>query len=155
MAEGNGEVIYSGDIVIPSSFEYEGKTYTVTSIDKKAFNHTYISSVLIPNTVTSIGAEAFCNNALLTSINIPKSVIAIAGTQFRDCNAFTAIKVEEGNPVYDSRNNCNAIIETATNTLILGCKNTIIPNTVTSIGTEAFLTCLGLNTITILKTYNQ
>ena len=57
--------------------------------------------------------------------------------------------MESGNPKYDSRNNCNAIIETETNTLIVGCKNTIIPNTVTEIGDEAFYECSSLTSIII------
>ena len=57
--------------------------------------------------------------------------------------------MESGNNVYDSRNNCNAIIETASNTLIAGCKNTIIPNSVTSIGDWAFYFCTSLTSITI------
>ena len=51
--------------------------------------------------------------------------------------------------MYDSRNNCNAIIETATNTLIAGCQNTIIPNTVTSIWEYAFKNCTNLKSVTI------
>jgi hypothetical protein len=57
--------------------------------------------------------------------------------------------VENGNTIYDSRENCNAIIETATNTLIAGCQNTIIPNSVTSIGDRAFSGCSSLTSITI------
>ena len=57
--------------------------------------------------------------------------------------------VESGNPKYDSRDNCNAIIETDSNTLFFGCKNTIIPNSVTSIGYEAFYGCTGLTSIVI------
>lgn len=57
--------------------------------------------------------------------------------------------MESGNPIYDSRNNCNAIIETATNTLIAGCKSTIIPNGVTCIGDAAFWECANLTSITI------
>jgi hypothetical protein len=61
----------------------------------------------------------------------------------------TSITVEEGNSKYDSRDNCNAIIETGTNKLLLGCKNTVIPNSVTSIGNYAFSNCTGLTSITI------
>ena len=63
---------------------------------------------------------------------------------FYGCFGLTSVVVENGNTVYDSRNNCNAIIETSTNTLIFGCKNTIIPNSVTSIGKGAFAECTGL-----------
>jgi hypothetical protein len=66
-----------------------------------------------------------------------------------ECGNLASIVIEEGNEVYDSRDNCNAIIETATNTLIAGCKNTIIPNSVTSIGEDAFYGCSGLTSITI------
>ena len=68
---------------------------------------------------------------------------------FSGCTGLTSIKVESGNTIYDSRDNCNAIIETATNKLIRGCKNTIIPNSVTSIGDYAFYGCTGLTNITI------
>ena len=67
----------------------------------------------------------------LTSVTIPNSVTEIDNEAFSDCSGLTSIKVVGGNSVYDSRENCNAIIETATNTLIRGCKNTIIPNSVT------------------------
>jgi len=61
----------------------------------------------------------------------------------------TSVTVEAGNTVYDSRNNCNAVIETSTNTLIFGCQNTTIPNSVTSIGEGAFVGCSSLTSVTI------
>ena len=68
---------------------------------------------------------------------------------FEDCTGLTSIIVDTENPKYDSRDNCNAIIETATNTIIAGCKNTFIPNSVTSIGCAAFYSCTGLTSISI------
>ena len=68
---------------------------------------------------------------------------------FFGCNDLKSIIVENGNPVYDSRDNCNAIIETATNTLSFGCYNTAIPNTVTTIGDYAFCGYTSLKSIDI------
>jgi hypothetical protein len=76
-------------------------------------------------------------------------VTSIERYAFSDCSGLTSIIVEEGNAKYDSRDNCNAIIETKSNTLIAGCKNAVIPNTVTSIGHGAFDGCDSLTTITI------
>ena len=109
-----------------------------------------IKDLVIPNSVTSISECAFYGCTCLTSITIPKSVTSIGSSAFYGCSGLTSIVVESGNIVYDSRNNCNAIIETASNTLIVGCKNTIIPNSVTSIGGGgAFYGCRGLTSITI------
>ena len=99
--------------------------------------------------LTSIGGNAFFNCKALTSVTIPESVTSIGGLVFAYCSGLTSIIVKSGNTVYDSRNNCNAIIETSTNTLIAGCKNTTIPESVTSIGTSAFYCCSGLTSITI------
>ncbi len=106
---------------------------TVTSIGYRAFERcTGLTSITIPEGVTSIDDVAFADCSSLTSISIPKSVTSISSGAFERCLGLTSIIVTNGNPVYDSRNNCNAIIETATNTLILGCQNTIIPEDITS-----------------------
>ncbi len=107
------------------------------------------SNSFIPNTVTSIGYGAFRWCSGLPSLTIPKSVTRIDGAAFMGCSGLTSITVEEENPNYDSRNNCNALIETATNTLLTGCKNTIIPNSVTKIASSAFYSCTSLTTISI------
>ena len=123
---------------------------SVTSIGYEAFkNCTGLTSVDIPNSVTSIGYGAFDGCTGLASIVISNSVTSIGYGAFFNCPGLTSIVVESGNPKYDSRNNCNAIIETASNTLFFGCKNTIIPNSVTSIGSEAFIGCSGLTSIVI------
>ena len=123
---------------------------SVTKIGNYAFEGCDgLASIVIPNSVTSIGNYAFYNCDGLTSINIPNSVTAIGDNVFENCDELACIVVESGNPRYDSRNNCNAIIETADNTLIVGCKNTMIPNSVTSIGGWAFSYCRGLTSINI------
>ena len=118
---------YSGHVTIPANVTYDGEIYSVTSIDEMAF--------------------AFCGE--LTSITIPNSIISIGYHAFFYCSGLTSISVESGNLIYDSRNNCNAIIETATNKLILGCMNTTIPNSITSIGNDAFRFCWQLTSIDI------
>ena len=87
---------------------------SVTSIGSSAFySCSGLTSVTIPNSVTSIGEGAFWNCSGLTSIEIPNSVTSIGDGVFSDCSGLTSIVVEKGNTKYDSRNNCNAIIETA------------------------------------------
>ena len=123
---------------------------SVTSIGGSAFERCAgLTSIEIGNSITSIGTYAFYGCTGLTSITIPNSVTSIGDAAFAYCPGLTSIIVESGNMYYDSRDNCNAIIETATNTLLAGCQNTIIPNDVTSIGTSAFHGCTGLTSITI------
>ena len=123
---------------------------SVTSIGNFAFqNCTGLTSVEIPNSVTSIDDYAFYNCTGLTSVEIPNSVTSIGTNPFSGCSGLEQIEVASDNAYYDSRENCNAIIRTSTNALVTGCKNTVIPNSVTSIGDYAFVYCTGLTSVEI------
>ncbi|MDE6124102.1 MAG: leucine-rich repeat domain-containing protein, partial [Eubacterium sp.] len=132
-------------VTIPSSVEFINwyafdnctglKTLVISEgvkeICEGAFNGcSSLTNVIIPNSVTLIDIGAFADCSALKSINIPQNVEIIEPYAFRNCSSLSAITVDENNEYYDSRNNCNAIIETDTDILIFGCKNTIIPNTV-------------------------
>lgn len=135
-------VTHIGDYAFDScyyNFAYAIIGTGVTNIGDYVFNNCEnLTSVTIPNTVTSIGNQAFSNCQRLSSITIPNSVISIDDMSFEDCLSLSSIVVDSNNTVYDSRDNCNAVIETSSNTLVVGGVSTVIPNTVTSIGGQAF-----------------
>lgn len=123
---------------------------SLTSISDRTFhNCNSLASLTIPTSVTSIGNGAFAFCKSLPSLTIPQTVANIGMSAFLGCSGLTSMTVEEGNEKYDSRDNCNAIIETSTNKLITGCKNTVIPTSVTSLEGSAFSYCSGLTSIAI------
>ena len=119
--EGHLEVLEGTRVIVSSAFSYCRR----------------LSSVKFPSSLITIGDNAFFQTGL-TSVTIPNSVKLIHDQAFHSCRDLGKMEVESGNTIYDSRNNCNAIIKTSTNLLVSGCKNTIIPNTVTSIASLAF-----------------
>ena len=117
-------------IVLPKS---------LTKIDSEAFKGCVgLTNIVIPESVTYIGLGAFEGCTGLTSIVIPASVREFNSDAFSGCTGLTSIKVAEGNERFDSRDHCNAVIDTRENVLITGCKNTQIPSSVFSIGRKAF-----------------
>lgn len=138
-----------------------GYTYTVT--DGAATITGYkgtATDLILPETlggypVTALGDNAFAYNRKLTSVTIPAGITQIGSNAFGYCSALDTLAVSPDNTVYDSRDGCNAVIETATNTLIAGCQNTVIPSTVTAIGSYAFFGCSGLTEIAIPATVSE
>ncbi len=122
----------------------------VRSIGDYAFSGcSGLTELTLPNSVTSIGDCAFYGCTGLTELILPNSVRSIGDIAFTYCSGLEKITVESGNSCYDSRDNCNSIIDTEFNTLIVGCKNSVIPNSVTSIGYYAFYGCSGLTELTL------
>ncbi len=164
----------TGTVTIPSTVE----GYKVVAIGKYAFYRlSKITEVVIPEGVVTIGDDAFDQCTGLKKINFPEGLTSIGESSFHTCSslqslvipasltsigyvalagwsALTSIKVAEGNPVFDSRNDCNAIVRTSTNELIRGCVNTVIPEGISNIGVCAFNGC-PFTTITLPSTVKR
>lgn len=161
-----------GNVVIPSKANYSEKNYTVIAIGERAFGG-HLTSVVIPNSVTTIKKYAFAGCDELVSLNIPSSVTLIEGDEsagwFPGCYNIIAVNVDEDNPVYSSINGClynknktvllhvpqakegalviPSSVNTVDNGACLNCTNLTsieIPNSVTSIGNSAFAACWGI-----------
>ncbi|MDD6075134.1 MAG: leucine-rich repeat domain-containing protein [Bacteroidales bacterium] len=171
--DGESKNKYFGVVVIPEAVTYNGIAYSVTGLGNYCFYYcnnltsitipnsvtslgqlcffgcSSLTSITIPNSVTSLGVDCFWGCSNLTSITIPNSVTSLGDDCFAGCSSIERMVVDASNPVYDSREDCNAIIHTSTNKLVAGCKNSQIPNSVTSLGDYCFSGCSSLTSITI------
>lgn len=141
-----------GDFVTPVSVKHWNVTYYIAGIGSGAFDNRYdLSSLTVLYGVNSIEQYAFRNCIGLTSITIPGSVQTISDMAFSGCTGLESIVVDDSGAwtYYDSRQNCNAIIESSSDKLIVGCMNTTIPDGVKSIGAGAFAGCICLTSIII------
>ncbi len=127
-----------GEVKIPATVTHRGRTFRVTSIGSQAFDNPETTSIIFPEGLESIKREAFIICRLTGVVHIPSTIKEIGEWVFEANTQIEGFAVHEKNPTYDSRNGCNAIIETATNRLVVACTNTVIPESVTIIGTSAF-----------------
>ena len=154
---------YSGYVVIPETVEYEGKTYSVTSIGFEAFSEeSKVTGVIIPNSVTSIGDQAFRWCGSMDSVIIGNSVTSIGVEAFDYCSGLTSVKIPNsvtsiGNSAFSKCSGLKSVIIGNSVTSISdyafaycsGLTSIEIPNSVTSIGGHAFQECSGLTSIEI------
>jgi len=111
---------------------------SVKSIGNSAFYYCGLSEIKLPEALDSIASWAFYGNSSLETVMIGKGLRKIMSSAFGYCQKLKSITVASANPYFDSRDNCNAIIETSTNKLLLGCPTTVIPASVKTIGENAF-----------------
>ena len=151
-----------GDIPVPLKYKYNPDEETATVIkdpDRKYKGAVAIPSIVEHNdiiyTVTEISDDAFQDCVKLTSITIPATVTKFHGWAFLNCTSLQQIIVNPNNPEFDSRDDCNAIIQTADNKVVVGCETTVIPNGITRIGTNAFWGRWGMKSMTIPETVKE
>ena len=171
-------VSYSGDIIIPEKVEYEGNEYSVTGIGPSAFkNSSWLTSVIIPNSVISIDNYAFSGCTRLTSVSIPNSIERIGAQAFYNCYSLTSVTIPNSVTRIDSEAflGCSDLKKVIVEDLTAWCnisfnnwdanplnlahhlysdENTeitdlVIPNNVTTISGYAFFGCTGLTSVTI------
>ena len=154
---------YRGSITIPESVEYDGNTYSVTHIGMGAFyGCDYLSSVTIPNSVTTIDEKAFEGCSYLSSVTIPNSVTSIGNQAFKDCSALSSITIPNSvvSIGYGAYSGCSSLksiiipnnVTSIENGTFSGCSSlmsVVIPNSVTSIGYGAFDGCIRLGSMTL------
>lgn len=139
-----------GTLILPSEVTLDGRTFPVSAIEKDAFSgHPELKHLIIGEGIQSVEDKAFQQCVNLESIHIPSSLEMLDDWSFLGCSRLKEIVVADGNPTYDSRGNCNAVISTCDNVLVKGCQATTIPASVTVIGRAAFYGLQSIHHINI------
>lgn len=151
--------VHISDLAAWCNIDFTGAySNPLTNAENLYLNGESVNCIIIPEGVTEIKPLVFSGNSFIESISIPASTVSIASNAFQNCANLVNITVADDNTTYDSRENCNAIIETVTNKLFFGCKNSAIPNGVEIIGNRAFAGCGALhieipNSVTTIEEY--
>ena len=131
--------VYISDLAAWCNIDFTGAySNPLTNADNLYLNGELVTALVIPNGVEDIKSLTFLGCKFIERLFIPKSVTSITSNAFQNCTNLVNITVAEENTTYDSRDNCNAIIETGTNRLYFGCKNSTTPNGVEFIGNNSF-----------------
>ena len=121
----------------------------VKTVRSQAFSSSAIKNITIPDSVESIENQAFFDCKNLKTVYLGSGLSSLGEETFVYCTSLESIKISEKNKSFDSRGNCNAIIRSSDGALITGCKNTIVPYGVKSIGDKAFYECEGLTKLVL------
>ncbi len=135
---------------IPSKIQEKGKTYKIVQIAAKGFmNCCFIKKLVIDEGIKTVGKLAFNGCSDLRSVNFPSTVSSLGEYIFYNCPELRFIDVNKENPIFDSREQCNAVIRTSDNAIELGCAGTIFPKSVSQISRNAFCGCTGMGSLSI------
>ncbi|SDG40480.1 Leucine rich repeat-containing protein [Prevotella communis] len=137
---------------IPSEIKDKGKTYKIVQVAPKGFvNCCFIKELVIDEGIETVGGMAFYGCSDLRSVSFPSSISSLGECIFYNCPELQIIEVNKGNPVFDSREQCNAVVRTSDDAIELGCAGTTFPQSISQISKGAFCGCTGLISLSIPK----
>ena len=136
--------------LIPSTIQEKGKTYKIVQIAAKGFiNCCFIKKLVIDEGIKAVGSFAFYGCSDICSVNFPSTVSSLGESIFYNCPELQSIDIDKDNSVFDSREQCNAVIRTSDDAIELGCARTTFPKSVSQISKYAFCGCSGLTSLSI------